>query len=133
MTINRLCKDIDGLSENRQNPGATKIWAKIHHHIVALREHHKKIKKKTKERHVELGISRIEQDEKDVRNIIICINAWLPELWEKTHPITNFAIGEIVTDNMRNDIIDLKERGGIVRVEFVGRFTQENTKLNYYD
>ena len=67
-----------------------------------------------------------------MRNIITCIDAWLPELWEKGHPITNFATGEIVTGDMKDDIIDLKERGEIARDEFIGKFTQENTKLNYY-
>ena len=68
-----------------------------------------------------------------MRNIITCIDAWLPELWEKGHPITNFATGETVTDDMKDEIIDLKERGEIARDEFVGRFTQDDTKLDYYD
>ena len=36
-------------------------------------------------------------------------------------------------DDMKYDIIDLKERGEIAQDEFVGRFKQDNTKLNYYD
>ena len=32
---------------------------------------------------------------------------------------------------MKDDIVDLKERGEIARDEFVGRFTQDNIKLNY--
>ena len=70
-----------------QNPGATERWTKIHHHIVKQHEHpNKKIKKKTKERHVELGNASIERDEEDKRNIITCIDAWLHELWEKVIP-----------------------------------------------
>ena len=34
---------------------------------------------------------------------------------------------------MKVDIIDLKERGEITRDEFVGRFTQESSKISYYD
>ena len=95
MTINSSCKDVGGLSGNTQSPGATERWTKIHHHIVALREHlNNKVKKNTKERHLELGTSRIERDEEDVRSIITCIDAWLPELWGKGHPITSFAAGE---------------------------------------
>ena len=78
IAIKRSCKDVGGLSGSTQNPGATwtKRWTKIHHHIVVLREHlNKKIKKKAKERHVELGTVRIERDEEYVRNIITCINA----------------------------------------------------------
>ena len=133
MTINRSCKDIDGISGNTKNPGATERWIKAHH-IVALHEHlNKKIKKKTKERHVELGTARIERDEEDVRNIITCFNAWLPESWEKGHHITNFAMGETAMDDRNDGIIDLRERGEITRNEFAGRFTQENTKLNDLD
>ena len=76
ITINRSCKDVGRLSGSTQNPGATERWTKIHHHIVVLREHfNKKIKKKAKERHVELGTVKIERDEEYVRNIITCINA----------------------------------------------------------
>ena len=90
MTNNRSCKDVGELSGNKQNPGATKRWTKIHHHTVALREHlKKKIKMKAKERNVELDTARIERDEEDVRNITTSIVAWLPELWEKGHTITN--------------------------------------------
>ena len=134
MTINRSCKDVGGLSENAQNPSATESWAKMHHHIAALSEHlNKKIKKKTKEWHIQLGTVRIERDAGDVRNIITCIDAWLPELWGKGHSITNFASGEVATDDMKNNLADLKERGEIAQDESVGRFTQENTKLSYYD
>ena len=102
-------------------------------YIAVLSEHlNKKTKKKTTERHVELGTARIKRNEEDVRNIITRINAWLPESWEKGHPIKNFATGETATDNMDN-IIDLKERGEIARDELTERFTQENTKLNYYN
>ena len=132
MTNNRSCKDVGELSGNKQNPGATERWTKIHHHTVALREHlKKKIKMKAKERNVELDTARIERDEEDVRNITTSIVAWLPELWEKGHTITNFATGGTATDDMKDDIIDLKERGEIARDEFVGRFTQDNIKLNY--
>ena len=36
-------------------------------------------------------------------------------------------------DDRKDDITYLEERGEIARDEFVGRFTQDNTKLNYYD
>ena len=39
----------------------------------------------------------------------------------------------LATDDVKDDIIDLRERGEISRDEFVGRFTQENAKLSYYD
>ena len=135
MIITRSCKEtlVDYQETNKilvQRKGGQKSI------IILLRycEHlKKKIKMNAKERHIELGTARIERDEEDVRNIITSIVAWIPELWEKGHPITNFATGGIATDDMKDDIIDLKERGEIARDEFVGRFTQDNTKLNYYD
>ena len=83
ITINKSCKDVGGLSGNTENPGVTQRWARIHHHIVALREHQsKKIKKKTIQKHAELGPGRMERDEADVRNIRTCIDTWLPDLWK---------------------------------------------------
>ena len=90
-------------------------------------------KKIKKAKELELGTARIEQDEEDVRNIITYIDAWLPELWEKGHRITNFDTGETAIDDMKDDITDLKDTGEIARNEFVGKFTQDNTKLNYYN
>ena len=85
--INRSCKNVGGLSGNIQNPGAPERWTKIHHHIVALREHlNKKIKKNAKERHVELSTTRIERDEEDVRNIITCIHAGFLKNGKKVIP-----------------------------------------------
>ena len=62
-----------------------------------------------------------------------CIDAWIPEQWKKDQPMTNFATDEIGTDDVNDDITDSKERGEIARDEFVTRFTEENTSLNYYD
>ena len=75
----------------------------------------------------------MERDEENARNIRTCIDAWVPELWKSGHPITNFATGEIATDEMKDDIIDLKKRGEIARDEFIERFTKENSTLTYYD
>ena len=52
------------------------------------------------------------------------------ETWD---PITNFSSGEIATDEMINDIIDLKNRGEVARNEFILRFTKNYPKLKYYD
>ena len=119
--------------QETQNPGATERWTKIHH-IVALRKHlNKKTKKKIKERRFQLGTARIERDEEGVKNIMTCIDAWIPEQWKKDQPMTNFATDEIGTDDVNDDITDSKERGEIARDEFVTRFTEEKTTLNYYD
>ena len=83
-----------------------------------------KIKKKTIQKHVELGPGRMECDESDVANIRTCINTWLPDLWKHGNPITNFGSGEIATDEMINDITDLKNRGEVACNEFIQRFTK---------
>ena len=77
--------------------------------------------------------ARIKQDKEDVRYIMTYIDAWLPAMWKKGHPTTDFATGEIVANDMKDNVIDLKEREGIARDELVGTFTKVNTKLNYYD
>ena len=47
MTINRLRKNVGGLSESTLNSGVAERWTKIHRHIVAPREHfNKKMLKK---------------------------------------------------------------------------------------
>ena len=136
MTINKSCKYVgrQHRSGNIENPGATQRWVRIHHHIFALREHqNKKIKKKTMQKYVKLDPGRMERDKADVRNIRTCIDTWVPDLWKHGHPMTNFASGEIATDEMVNDIIDLKNRGEVARDEFIQRFTKNDSKLKYYD
>ena len=75
----------------------------------------------------------MERDEVDMINIRTCIDTWLPDLLKHGDPITNFVPGEIATDEMINDIIDLKNRGEIARNEFIQRFTKNDSKLKYYD
>ena len=66
VTINRSCREVGGLLGNTQNPCATENWTKIYY-IVALHEHlHKKINKKTKERHFRFGTDRMGRDEEDI-------------------------------------------------------------------
>ena len=54
-----------------------------------------------------------------MRNIITCIDAWLPELCEKGHPITSFATGEIATHDMKGDIIDFKKEEKLLEMNFL--------------
>ena len=71
------------------------------------------------QKHVQLSPGRMERDEANVRNISTCVDTWLPDLWKHGHSITNFASGEIATDEMINDIVDLKNRGEVARDEFI--------------
>ena len=134
MTINRSCKDVGGLSRSTENPGATERWTRIHHHIVALRDYlNKKTHKRIDQKHVELGAGRIIRDEVDVSNIKTSIEAWLPEIWKDDKPMINFATGEIATVEMEKDTIDLRKKGEELRDEFIGRITEDDPKLSYYD
>ena len=54
------------------------------------------------------GTARIKQDKEDVRYIMTYIDAWLPAMWKKGHPTTDFATGEIVANDMKDNVIDLK-------------------------
>ena len=66
VTINRSCREVGGLLGNTQNPCATENWTKTYY-IVALHEHlHKKINKKTKERHVGFGTDGMERVVEDI-------------------------------------------------------------------
>ena len=63
----------------------------------------------------------MERDKADVKNIRTCIDTWLPVLWEhglllRTVPQVS---GETATDERKNDIIDLKNRGEVARDEFI--------------
>ena len=134
MTINRSCIDVGGLSRSTENPGETERWTRIHHHIVALRDYlNKKTHKRIDQKHVELGAGRIIRDEVDVSNIKTSIEAWLPEIWKDDKPMINFATGEIATVEMEKDTIDLRKKGEELRDEFIGRITEDDPKLSYYD
>ena len=85
------------------------------------------------QKHVELSPGRMERDEADVRNIKTCIDTLLQNLWKHGHPISNFASGEIATEEIINDIIDSKNRREVARNEFIQRFKKNYSKLKYDD
>ena len=131
MTINRPYKDIGRLSGKTQNPGATEGWTKKHCHIVVLCEHlNKKIKQKTKERHMCLVLPESNKIKKMwgiswhilMHGFLQCGKKVIPQqillqvrLWQMIWRTTSLIWK------------------GIARDEFVGTFTKVNTKLNYYD
>ena len=60
-TINRQCKDVGGIGGNTDNLGTTDCWARNSHLIAALPERmNKKIRKKTKQKHANLGKPRMQ-------------------------------------------------------------------------
>ena len=85
------------------------------------------------QKHVELSPGRMERDEADLRNIKTCIDTLLQNLWKHGHPISNFASGEIATEEIINDIIDSKNRREVARNEFIQRFKKNYSKLKYDD
>ena len=133
-TLNKQCKGIGGIGGNTENLGATERWVRINHYMAALREKmNQKIGKRTKMQHIELGSGRINRDINDVLNITHCLESWIPQLWNPDTPITNISSGVKATSDMKDDVIDLKERGETLRDEFIGRFTRSDSKKSYYD
>ena len=102
--------------------------------MAAMREKmDQKIRKKTKRKHADLGLSRIRRDMHDVGHIKSTIDSWLPQLWSSDTPITNISSGMKATEEMRDDIVDIKQRGETARDEFMRRFTTDSATETYYD
>ena len=101
--------------------------------MAALREKmNRKIGKRTKRKHVELGQSRIIRDLHDVENIKNTLDSWLPQMWNPVTVITNISSGLQATQEMIDDIADVKQRGEISRDDFILRFTTDVAET-YYD
>ena len=64
------------------------------HLKAALRERmNKKFCKKTEQKHFDLGKSRMQRGESDVRNVKDCIGTWIPSLyWHREQEITNIPL-----------------------------------------
>ena len=102
-TINRQCKDVDSIEGNRENLGTTERWARNSHLIAVLcKRTNKKIRKKTKQKYVDLGKPIMQRDERDVSNVKDCIETWLPSLWHPEQEITNIFSGCKATIERRN-------------------------------
>ena len=102
-TINRQCKDVDSIERNRENLGTTERWARNSHLIAVLcKRTNKKIRKKTKQKYVDLGKPIMQRDERDVSNVKDCIETWLPSLWHPEQEITNIFSGCKATIERRN-------------------------------
>ena len=96
MTINQSCKEIGGLSSKTENVGASDRWAKIHHHIEAIRQHlNEKVRKNIKEVNIELSPLRMERGERDEQMIPKCLKNWTSNMWHSDQPISNNATGKI--------------------------------------
>ena len=126
MTINRSCKDIGGLKQSTNNPGATERWTRTNHLMVALREHlNRKVRRQAKVSNKELGAAKIKRDENNVRAIQNCLERWIPDLWEPTKAITHIFSGIQATDAMKKDSLDIKTRGEDLRDKFLKVFHQQ--------
>ena len=83
-TVNRQCKDVGGIGGDTEKLGATERWVRSSHLIAALCDRmNKKIRKKAKQKHIDLGKPRMQRDERDVSDVQDCMETWLPSLW---HP-----------------------------------------------
>ena len=134
-TINRQFKDIGAIGGNMDNLGATECWARNSHLIAALRERmNKKISKKTKQKHIDLGKPRMQRDERDVSNVKDCIKTWLLCLWHPEREITNISSGCKATIEMRDEIVGkLKKSAEAQSDEFHQRITTAEAEKSCYD
>ena len=132
--INRQWK-YGGIGGNTENLEATECWTRNSHLIAALREGmNKKTRKKTKQKHVNLGKPRMQRDEKDVSNLKDCIKTWLPSLWHPEQEITNISSGYKATKEMRDEIVGkLKKSGEAQYDEFFKWITTAEAEKSYYE
>ena len=131
-TLNKECKGIGGIGGNTENLGATERWVRVNHFMAAMREKmDQKIRKKTKRKHADLGLSRMRRDMHDVGHIKSTIDSWLPQLWSSDTPITNISSGMKATEEMRDDIVDIKQRGETEYDDFMRRFTTDSATETY--
>ena len=129
------CKDVGSIEGNRGNLGATKRWARNSHLIAVLcKRMNKKIRKKTKQKHINLGKPRMQRDERDVSSVKDCIKIWFPSLWHPEQEITNIFSGCKATIEMRDEIDrKLKKSGEAQRNEFLKRITTAGAEKPYYE
>ena len=80
-TINRFSEETGGLSDIIENKGASERWVGINPFTAALREHlNVKLNRSKNTYHIEMGCSRKEKDEDNVKNVVIGISNWLPSI-----------------------------------------------------
>ena len=124
-TINRWSKEVGGLSGITENDGASERWIRINHFMSALKEHqHRKIRKKKVQHHEDIGKTKKERDEKNVRCVLTCVRSWVPELWSDSQPMVNLSTGKVATESMKKEFKSSKQRGEEARHEFFKRITQ---------
>ena len=81
--------------------------------IAALHKRmNKKIHKKSKQNHVDLGKPRMQQDERDISHVKDCIKIWLPSLWHPEQEITDISSDCKATIKMRYEIVRKLKKSG---------------------
>ena len=114
--------------------GASERWFSINPFIAALREHlNIKLSRNKKTYDIEMGCSRKDKDEDDVKNVLIGISSWLPSIWDPKQSIVKLEERNLASEKMVNSILNAEEKGGELLQEFISRFTSENSKLKYND
>ena len=122
------------MSDITENKGASERWVGINPFIAALGEHlNVKLNRNKTNYDTEMGCSRKEKDEDNVKNLVIRISTWLPSIWDPEHPIVELDDGNLASENMVNSVFNAEEKGEELLQEFISRFTTENSKLKYND
>ena len=114
--------------------GASERWFSINPFIAALREHlNITLSRNKKTYDIEMGCSKKDKDEDDVKNVLIGISSWLPSIWDPKQSIVKLEERNLASEKMVNSILNAEEKGGELLQEFISRFTSENSKLKYND
>ena len=129
-TINRFSKENGSFSDITETNGASERWVRINPFNAALREHlNVKLNRNKKTYDIEMGCSRKEKDDDDVKNVVIGVSTWLPSIWNPEQPIVKLDEGNLACENMVNRVLNAEEKGEQLLQEFISRFTSENSKL----
>ena len=112
-TINRFSKSTGGIQGKTEDEASCRKWVRLNHILCAVKEHmDKKIgKKKTINKHIELGARRMEKDESDVESIVNTINSWIPKLYSEDQPLINLSNGKPASPELILNVNTTYDRG----------------------
>ena len=125
-------RETGGLSGITENKGASERWVRINPFIAALHEHlNVKLNKNKKTYDIEIGSSRKEKDDEDVKNVGLGILDWVPDIQDLKQPIVKINDGSLATLDMVKNVLNEEEKGGELLEEFISRF--KTRRLKYDD
>ena len=97
-TVNRWSKEVGGICGKTDNDDTTERWIRVNHLLYVLKEHQQKNHaKKEIPHHEDLCEKKMIRDEKNVRCVLVCIKAFVLELWLDDQPLVHLTSREIAS------------------------------------